>query len=151
MFSDYDLLNPGLSGDDGIVRPTYTCIMGSDIHPSTDTTAPNGPVSGGGILVLGGGIKIAMVTDGTSNTLMVGETSDFAIDGSGVQQDILVDNDRGFHMGTSYVSRAPNGPGSMTAVTPAGSCTSANGNCSRCYNTTTIRYGVNNKSFQFNY
>src|SRR5204862_6722406 len=26
-------------------EPTYTCILGSDRHPSTDTTAKNGPVS----------------------------------------------------------------------------------------------------------
>lgn len=148
------------NADDGFQRPTYTCVMGSDVHPTTDTTAQYGPVSGGGILVLGGGIKVSQVTDGTSNTILVGETSDFAMDASG-KHEILVDNDRGFHMGTSYVSKPPNGPGSMNllasqpgAVTTCNNSTPGNDcrpNPQRCYNTTTVRYGLNNKSFQFSY
>jgi len=147
--STYPLLAKGTgSGDDGFLRPTYTCVMGSDIHPSTDTTAAHGPISGGGILILGEGIKRSKITDGASNTIMVGETSDYALDGSGVRQDILVDNDRGFHMGTSYVLKPPAGPNSMTN---GGCCTSTNGNCTRCYNTMTVRYALNNKSFQFSF
>jgi prepilin-type N-terminal cleavage/methylation domain-containing protein/prepilin-type processing-associated H-X9-DG protein len=147
--SVYPLFGKGTgNGDDGFLRPTYTCVMGSDIHPTTDTSASHGPISGGGILILGEGIKRSKITDGASNTIMVGETSDYAIDGSGIQQDVLVDNDRGFHMGTSYVLKPPAGPNSMTNGT---SCTSTNGNCSRCYNTMTVRYALNNKSFQFSY
>lgn len=139
------------SGSDvGYQRPTYTCIMGSVDHSSTDTTAGNGPISAGGIIVLRGGVKRKMITDGLSNTLLVGETSDYAYDGAGNKQDILVDNDRGFQMGTSYVGK-PNGPGSMTAA-PGGACftttnTLAYPNCARCYNTTTVRYGFNSRNY----
>src|SRR5262249_4362554 len=130
LFSDYDARN-GFppAGNDGYFRPTYTCVMGSDAHSSTDTTAPYGPVSGGAVLILGGGIKTSRITDGTSNTILVGETSDYGVDAAGANQEITVDNDRGFHMGTSYVNVAPNGPGSMTASAPTGVCTSNNGNC----------------------
>ena len=132
----------------GYLRPTYTCIMGSDQHSSTDTTAHNGPVSAGGILVLRGGVRPRMVTDGLSNTIMVGETSDFGKDSSGVQQDILVDNNRGFHMGTSYIGK-PKGPGSLSSD-PGGQCMPHSGgitNCTRCYNSTTVRYAFNSKAY----
>ena len=129
-------------------RPTYTCIMGSDTHSSTDTTTFNGPVSAGGIIVLRTGVKRKTITDGVSNTMLVGETSDYAIDSTGNKQDILVDNGRGFHMGTSYVGR-PSGPGTLNG-NPGGNCwqtSNAPGNCARCFNTTTVRYGFNTRNW----
>src|SRR5262249_14143264 len=63
-------------------EPCYTAILGSDRHPSTDTKASNGPVSDGGILVMRKamdlGVRVTEVTDGTSNTIMVGEQSDWS-------------------------------------------------------------------------
>ncbi len=133
------------SGAPGYQEPSYTCILGGDDHPSTDTTAYRGPVSDGGVIVLRGGVRHRNISDGTSNTIVVGETSDWGRDGSGNQVDIRPSDNRGFHMGTSYVGK-PKGPGSMTIA--GGSCTH-DVNCQRCYNTTTISLALNNKNYSW--
>src|SRR5262245_65667373 len=77
--------NNPVSRDVGDQEPFYTCILGGDDHPSTDHTGSQnrGPVSDGGVIVLRGGVRQMNITDGTSNTIMVGETSDWGIDGAG--------------------------------------------------------------------
>ena len=135
--------------DSGFQRPYYACIMGSDLHPSADKKTygvdNRGPISAGGVIILQGGVKQPHIKDGTSNTMMVGETSDWGIDGAGAKQDMRVDNNRGFHMGTSHVGR-PEGDGSMDT---GKACTHSN--CRRCYNTTTILYALNRKNFVFSF
>jgi prepilin-type processing-associated H-X9-DG protein len=152
-----------LANNAWIQEPSYSCILGADTHPSADTSAHRGPVSDGGIIVLSelphaleptrndvfqdGRVRPGQVLDGLSNTLMVGEQSDWGRD-RGRDIDIRSSDQRGFVMGTSYV-RKPKGPGSMGSPNPVG-CGIPN--CRRCYNTTTIgRYGVNHKTFQYNF
>ncbi len=69
----------GTAGTYQAYEPTYTCILGSNGHPSTDTSASNGPVSDGGVLVLRvtaqQAIRMNDIRDGTSCTMMVGEQS----------------------------------------------------------------------------
>jgi prepilin-type N-terminal cleavage/methylation domain-containing protein/prepilin-type processing-associated H-X9-DG protein len=130
-------------------EPTYTCILGSDRHRTTDTSARNGPVSDGGVLVLRMTTKetptMVQITDGTSNTIMVGEQSDFANprQTDPIYDDIRSSDSRGAFMGTSYVTQ-PKGPGSLT------NCGGTNtNNCHRCYNTTTIVWPLGRKQYQF--
>jgi prepilin-type N-terminal cleavage/methylation domain-containing protein/prepilin-type processing-associated H-X9-DG protein len=64
---------------------TYTGISGAADGNATnpysarivDTLTTNSWASTGGVLIMGRGIPIAEITDGTSNTLVIGEQSDF--------------------------------------------------------------------------
>jgi hypothetical protein len=134
-----------VSNDIGFKEPSYTCILGANTHPTTDTLARNEPISDGGVIVLLGEVRHAMITDGTSNTVMVGEQSDWG-NQNGTRIDIRSSDGRGAFMGTSHVVK-PTGPGSMGSPLPVG-CGIAN--CQRCYNTTTInRWSIGRKIFHF--
>ena len=137
-------------------EPTYTCILGSDNHRSCDKTSSNGPVSDGGVIVLrpnvNEGVKFAQITDGSSNTIMVGEQSDWSnpLDPTPIYADLRSSNSRGAFMGTSYVT-PPNGPGSLAGTAPGTLPCGGTGstNCKRCYNTTTLIWPIGRKQFQF--
>ena len=67
------------------------------------------------------------------------------VSGDTANNDGRVDNNRGFHMGTSHVG-FPNGDNTMDSP---GNC--SGNNCARCYNTTTINTrGITNKGLVFN-
>jgi prepilin-type N-terminal cleavage/methylation domain-containing protein/prepilin-type processing-associated H-X9-DG protein len=144
------------SRDVGYQRPFYTCVLGAENHASAmrANSQFRGVVSDGGVITLGRGQTMASVTDGTSNTIMVGEQSGqmfhnnglpLPIPGNSNNNDGRVDNNRGFHMGTSHVGH-PSGNNSMTA---GRNCT--HNNCARCYNTTTINTrGIETRRLVFN-
>jgi prepilin-type N-terminal cleavage/methylation domain-containing protein/prepilin-type processing-associated H-X9-DG protein len=144
------------SGDVGYQRPFYTCILGASPHPTAMNANAQfrGPVSDGGVITLGRGQRHGTISDGTSNTIMVGEQAGRMIHNNGqplpvgtdtANNDGRVDNNRGFHMGTSHVGY-PNGDNSMDA---GGNC--PHNNCARCYNTTTINTrGITNRGLVFN-
>jgi prepilin-type N-terminal cleavage/methylation domain-containing protein/prepilin-type processing-associated H-X9-DG protein len=147
------------SGDVGYQRPVYTCILGATPHPTAMNANAQfrGPISDGGVITLARGQRISTITDGTSNTIMVGEQSGKMFHNNGqslpsvaagdsLASDGRVDNNRGFHMGTSHVG-FPLGDNSMDV---GANCPNSN-NCARCYNTTTINTrGIESTRLGFN-
>ncbi|MEQ1829745.1 MAG: DUF1559 domain-containing protein [Pirellula sp.] len=93
----------------------------------------NGFVSAGGMLLHNEQTTIASCVDGTSNAMIVGECSDWAIDSTGAKVHI----DGGWPHGWAM------GSGQGTTVTGAG----ANANLERFYNLTTIRYPIGTKTY----
>jgi len=144
----------------GIVGGAFLTVNESNInnsifHPDTDSQASSGPVSASGMLTLVRKARIGQCTDGTSNTIIVGEESDFTnftttvtpSSTGGLTGEIgpgPIDWRSSAHhsafTGNSH-QRVVSGPGSLQAP-GVPSC----GLCERCYNMTTIwRYPINHK------
>ncbi|MGE3804795.1 MAG: DUF1559 domain-containing protein [Gemmataceae bacterium] len=138
--------HPGRYNPGTIQEPSYAVSLGADDHPSV-YNGYRGPISDGGVIVLLGGVEMKMITDGTTNTLMIGEQSDWVYNGSGVQADPRSSSGSGAFMGNSYVMK-PAGPGSLAVA----ACSDSGGskNCERCYNVTTVKYklGFRNNTFE---
>ena len=93
-----------------------------------------GEISAGGMLVPNRGICFAEVTDGLSNTILVGECSDYVYNSNGVAFRVDGGNPVGWIAG-SPESRTP----PIYAATPA--------KPKPCYNITTVRYGPNMRNY----
>jgi hypothetical protein len=93
--------------DKQIMSPNYVGNAGATDHPTArNKPAGNGiggPATGriseGGVLILHKPIRIAKITDGTSNTLAVSEQSDWCRNATGQEIDCRSDCDHGFLMG----------------------------------------------------
>lgn len=84
-----------------VSRSTYVGISGSYNDPSAVNASSHGIWATSGTLIPYRAIPIKEVTDGTSNTLMVGEQSDWCTDGAGAKVDCRSDCNHGFSMGTN--------------------------------------------------
>jgi prepilin-type N-terminal cleavage/methylation domain-containing protein/prepilin-type processing-associated H-X9-DG protein len=91
-----------------------------------------GPASAGGYLFRGSTNKIIDATDGSSNTLMVSEHSDWMVASDGGKREWTAGGLYGWSMGANTNS-PPNNP-------------AATGSDNRQFNCTTIRYGINQKT-----
>ncbi|MCA9035149.1 MAG: DUF1559 domain-containing protein [Planctomycetaceae bacterium] len=95
------------------------------------TNSQNGYHSAGGILVWNECIGLNKVTDGTSNTIMLGETSDWTVDANGVKVDVRGGVPHGWLMGTDGNGRT----------------TGWNGPTNRKFNLTSVRYPPGTKNY----
>jgi len=112
---------------EGVASPTYTGIAGAVDHPSTNDRdgesnphAGIGRISRGGVFVSFVGYNIASITDGTSNTMLVGEQSDFCVDAARTKIDCRSDFGHSMAMGPELRE-------------------------TRTWNVTSVRYQINNK------
>ena len=128
-----------------LTRPSYVGIAGAtdgagDLYSDASfpesrvspcCVPPDGQIAAGGLLIPNRNVKIAEITDGSSNTLIVGEISDFAKDAAG--NDVSMDGSfpNGWLMGT------------LAAGTPSSYHT---GFSPPCYNITTIRHPVGTRN-----
>jgi prepilin-type processing-associated H-X9-DG protein len=120
-------------GSQGVLSPTYTGITGAAQHPdmthitnkdgNSDPHNATGILSKAGVLVSSQQIRFGQITDGTSNTLMAGEQSDFCLTAAGARVDCRSDFGHGFPMGPSTYSYNQ-----------------------RDWNITTVRYPINTKA-----
>ncbi len=138
----------------GISGGTFRDVATEDYAPTTDSFPKehHGTVGGGGILVLGHHTRIGECTDGTSNTIMVGEDSDFTYvphtigyfgyeEGPGLV-DLRSSNRHSAFTGNSYHTRVDGNNSLRTPNCP-------HQNCGRCYNMTTVRYPINSQDYNF--
>lgn len=113
------------------IEPSYVAIAGSNNHSSTDnnTNGGNSPISGGGMIIRVRALNMSACTDGTSNTIIVGEQGDYVVNSSGTKYDTRASHNDGGWQGTNGLQEVK-GDGSV--VDPA----------NRCWNETTIIGGL---------
>jgi prepilin-type N-terminal cleavage/methylation domain-containing protein/prepilin-type processing-associated H-X9-DG protein len=118
----------GISGAVNGLIPSY-----SETRISTGSNTPGccsgGIASGGGVLIPGGNLKFASITDGTSNVLLVSEQNDYLFTNNGTR----VDWSGGLH---GWLI------GWYSTATPPGA---GNGGDARTFQMTTVRYAINQK------
>lgn len=117
----------------GVMMPTYVGISGAATlggrpNPDAEPTY-NGVMAGSGILVPNRSVAFSDVTDGTSNTMMLGEQSAFEEDASGNRIDLRSSNSHGAWVGST---------GSGTPGDGTWFCTNF-----QTWNITTVRYPIN--------
>jgi prepilin-type processing-associated H-X9-DG protein len=102
-----------------VMRPCYTGVSGAvDDSTAKDMISGSpqyGKLSFGGVLINHRPIELREVVDGTSNTLMTAEQSQWCRDLQGNEVDCRADNDHGFTMGP-FISDQYNRMFNLTAV-----------------------------------
>ncbi len=114
-----------------VALPTYVGIAG--VHSSTANVVSRGTVNSNGVLRPNKSVRIAEITDGTTNTIMIGEQSDFAYDASGNQQEMRSFAPFGLTVGIN-----------ATGVPGTGTAWSGD---RHTYALTTVRYKINDKVY----
>ena len=114
-------------------RPNYTGVAGSADHQSEYGDRNNRglktrggclPVRGSVSSTRGDGVSFGEISDGSSNTIMMGEQSDFLVRDNGELVDMRSDGNHGFNMGGSDF------------------------NADRIFNLTVLRQNLNEKDFE---
>lgn len=113
-------------GNFSIQGAMYVGIAGAVDHPTAKAAGHQGSigdVSAGGVLLYKDHVKIRDVSDGTSNTMMVGEQSDWCRDAAGTTMNCRSDCGHGFTTGARDLAWDE-----------------------RTFNLTTVRHPINEKS-----
>jgi prepilin-type N-terminal cleavage/methylation domain-containing protein/prepilin-type processing-associated H-X9-DG protein len=118
----------GIAGADRSALPTETRVNGGAQVASSASGGNGGNVSAGGILFPNAQVRMGQITDGTSNTLLVGEQSDFLTTLNGSKQAWTASSRNGWLMGAGSTGIPPN-------YLPGGN--------NRAFNITTVRYAIN--------
>lgn len=117
----------GIAGADVSALPTETRVNGgANINQATGGNGGN--VSAGGILFPNSKINISNIQDGTSNTLLVSEQSNFITTANGSQPSWNASSRNGWLIGAANIGVPPN-------YLPGGN--------NRAFNITTMRYPIN--------
>ena len=126
--------NKGAPGGVTGMSPCYAGITGSSEHVTATPGDENGVDSEGGILLQPAKfernettVTFGDITDGSSNTMMLGEQSDWMFDDNGEMLDGRSDSNHGFNMGTQ------------------GSNINTGKQNGRRFNLTTVRYEINTR------
>jgi prepilin-type N-terminal cleavage/methylation domain-containing protein len=127
--------------DARLMVPSYAMIAGSNLHQTTDTNGQNGGhCSAGGLFTGNYPRRFAEASDGTSNTMMVGEQSNWVANQKGTFRTAFESS--GPWMGVKNW-RIPNGPGTWS--TTGSHDANTLGADMRSYAMTTIRDAPNPK------
>lgn len=140
--SDLPLFQAEAQNAGNYLFPCYSGIMGSSVHKTVDQRGVNASFcSAGGVFVGNRPIKIGAITDGTSNTMMIGEISALPPSFNGSEYRVAVPQS-GCWIGSKN-PRESNGNGtwSSTGAHDAGFATTD----MRAYNVATVRQGPNPK------
>ncbi|MBN2291166.1 MAG: DUF1559 domain-containing protein [Pirellulales bacterium] len=130
--SQFSLKNSGVPGPEGVASPTYTAITGAIDHQSAvnkdSHTYEHGAIgiqSRGGVMLPREGAAFRDISDGSTNTILVGEQSDWCITSNGQKANCRSDYGHSFAMG----------------------CVPTDARDDRWFNTTTVRYPINHRDW----
>ena len=134
LLNPYSTILPGAGGV-GIMYATYVSIGGAATDPGVKTYGTN-LISEHGIMYANSKVNIALIQDGTSNTIMVGEQSNHLRDAN---NGIILGGNFGGPSPIAVTSAGPDGwiQGCKIAAGAGG------GNSDEVYNNATIRYQIN--------
>jgi prepilin-type N-terminal cleavage/methylation domain-containing protein/prepilin-type processing-associated H-X9-DG protein len=118
----------GIAGADTSALPTETRVNGGAPGAGSATGGNGGDVGAGGILFPNAQVNISQISDGTSNTFLVSEQSNFIWDVKGTAHAWTASSRNGWMMGAGAITIPPN---------------YLKGGNNRAFNITTVRYLIN--------
>jgi type II secretory pathway pseudopilin PulG len=127
---EYRLMMPSYVGVSGATPNEESGFAETRVNVCCAPT-PDGQIAAGGVLLPNSTVELSDVLDGTSNTLVIGETSETAVDQAGLVWRIDGGHRPGWTMGTSGKGTPPNFLGAVPA-----------------WNLTTVRYPINTRQYK---